>query len=157
MVIVVVTRRGRDDTASSTVDRRRMLRFVRRTPLYSPNLFSINAIKCVAPVNRLSSQVGGVRFYRGVPRFRDNPKAALYGVMGLNVLVFGAWKVAESDSLPEKMIRRRNGIRTRRPSPFYRFMLRHFMVSPESIVNGRIHTLVTSCVSQKGIHANLSH
>lgn len=64
-----------------------------------------------------------------------DPQTALYGLMGLNVAVFGAWQVSNT----------RRDLRS--------FLAKHAIVSPGAIADGRVWTLVTSAFS----HRDFSH
>ncbi len=90
----------------------------------------------------LTRRSGGLLSGKGLPAFArkqykstyfpssNNSNAAVYGLIGVNIGVWGLWKAAESD---------RNA---------YRFMTKHFTVSSRGVIDQRLlHTLLTSTFS----------
>lgn len=68
---------------------------------------------------------GGSRLYSGVPGF---PFPVLWTLIGANVAVFTMWNTLN-----------------------YRFMLTHFAVSMDSVLSGRLYTILTSAFSQQDV------
>lgn len=64
--------------------------------------------------------------------YNDNTGAAVYGIIGANLLIFGMWNYDQFYSYNRK---------------FDRFMKSHFTTSIQAIKHGYLHTLVTSTFS----------
>ena len=76
-------------------------------------------------VNRPGSFFQGNRFYTLGGFGGNDPRTVVWGLIGANLVVFGMWQFVDR-----------------------RFMADNFMVSVNSLMSGRIHTVVTSAFSQ---------
>lgn len=82
--------------------------------------------RCIAQMRRGVLQTATRKVRWAWAGCTANPETAMYTLMGANLGVFCAWQG---------------------PAPLQRFMAKHFVISPQSINSGRLHTIATSAFS----------